>query len=123
LERLAEILEEYDAPVPLLSRMEYAPAKDRPHLREENSPLSIAYGDGAFRREGLAGDTLGDAMAFFELNDRDAHHLLCYCHYSGSVTSRAVAERARALARKKTLGQMLQSVRLKLFGAPEGQPV
>ncbi len=116
LERLAEILEQHDDTVPLLSRMEYAPWHERPYLRADRSPLTIAFEDEGFRREGLSGDRLGDIIGFFELNDREAHHLLCYCHYASSVTSKMVAERARELAAKKTLGQMWQSFRMRLFG-------
>ncbi len=116
LERLAEILEQHDDTVPLLSRMEYAPWNERPYLRADRSPLTIAFEDEGFRREGLSGDRLGDIIGFFELTDREAHHLLCYCHYASSVTSKMVAERARELAAKKTLGQMWQSFRIRLFG-------
>jgi hypothetical protein len=117
LTRLAEILDAHDQAVPLLTRMEYAPWDERPYLREDRSPLTIAFEDQGFRREGLSGDRLGNIMDFFELNDREAHHLLCYCHYSGSVTSKMVAARARELAQKKTLAQMWQGLRLRLFGA------
>jgi hypothetical protein len=115
--RLAEILDAHDQTVPLLTRMEYAPWEERPYLREDRSPLTIAFEDAGFRREGLSGDRLGNIMDFFELNDREAHHLLCYCHYSGSVTSKMVAARARELAGKKTLAQMLEGLRIRLFGA------
>jgi hypothetical protein len=117
LERLADILEAHDQTVPLLTRMEYAPWDERPYLREDRSPLTIAFEDSGFRREGLSGDRLGAIMDFFELDDHEAHHLLCYCHYAGSVTSKMVAARARELARKRTFGQMLEGLRLRLFGA------
>jgi hypothetical protein len=124
LERLADILDRHDRMVHLLYRMEYAPARERPSLREDNSPLALAYQDDGFRREGLSGDSLGEIMKFFQLSDHEAHHLLCYCHYAGSVTSKMIAERARELARKKTLGQMWESFRVRLFGfAPEERAV
>ena len=116
LERLAEILENYDDMVPLLSRLEYAPWQERPYLRADRSPLSIAFEDEGFRREGLSGDRLGDIVGFFELSDAEAHHLLCYCHYASSVTSKMVAERARELAQKKTLGQRFQGLWIWMFG-------
>ena len=116
LQRLAEILDQHDDSVPLLSRMEYAPWNERPYLRADRSPLTIAFEDEGFRREGLSGDRLGDVIGFFELTDREAHHLLCYCHYASSVTSKMVAERARELAAKKTLGQMWHGFRMRLFG-------
>ncbi len=116
LERLAEILDQHDETVPLLSRMEYAPWHERPYLRADRSPLTIAFEDEGFRRLGLGGDRLGDIMDFFELNEREAHHLLCYCHYASSVTSGMVAERAREIASKRTLRQMWEGLRLRLFG-------
>ena len=116
LERLADILEQHDDTIPLLSRMEYAPWHERPYLRADRSPLTIAFEDEGFRRQGLGGDRLGDIMDFFELNEREAHHLLCYCHYAGSVTSKMVSARARELSQKKTLGQMWQSFRMRIFG-------
>jgi hypothetical protein len=116
LEHLADILEEHDSTIPLLTRIEYAPWHERPYLREDRSPLSLAFQDEGFRRQGLSGDRLGDIMDFFELTEREAHHLLCYCHYASSVTSMMVAERARELASKRTLRQMLDGVRLRLFG-------
>ena len=116
LERLAEILDEHDNTIPLLTRIEYAPWHERPYLREDRSPLSLAFQDEGFRRQGLAGDRLGDIMDFFELNEREAHHLLCYCHYASAVTSGMVAERAREIASKRTLRQMWEGLRLRLFG-------
>ncbi len=116
LERLAEILEAHDSTIPLLTRMEYAPWHERPYLREDRSPLSLAFQDEGFRRQGLGGDRLGDIMDFFELTEREAHHLLCYCHYASSVTSVMVAERARELASKRTLRQMFDGLRLRMFG-------
>ena len=53
------------------------------------------------REEGLAGDRLGDAMAFFELSDRQAHRLFCDCHYSGSMTGAGLALRLRMLAQRR----------------------
>jgi hypothetical protein len=116
LQRLAEILDNHDDMVPLLSRLEYAPWQERPYLRADRSPLSIAFEDEGFRREGLSGDRLGDIVGFFELSDAEAHHLLCYCHYASSVTSKMVAERARELAQKKTLGQRFQGLWIRMFG-------
>ena len=117
LERLAQILEEHDSTIPLLTRLEYAPWHERPYMREDRSPLSLAFEDEGFRRQGLSGDRLGDIMDFFELNEREAHHLLCYCHYASSVTSMMVAKRARDLAAKRTLRQRLETLRHRLFGA------
>lgn len=115
LERLAELLDQRDGAIPLLTRMEYSPWHERPYLREDKSPLSVAFEDEGFRRQGLSGDRLGDIMDFFELNEREAHHLLCYCHYAASVTAPMVAARARELAAKRTLRQMWEGLRMRLF--------
>ena len=54
--------------------------------------------DPVLRRDGLASDRLGDAMAFFELSNRQAHRLFCDCHYSGNMTGAGLAARLRRLA-------------------------
>ena len=51
LERLAGILESHDSTIPLLTRIEYAPWHERPYLREDRSPLWLAFQDEGFRRE------------------------------------------------------------------------
>jgi hypothetical protein len=68
--------------------------------------LSIAYRDTLFREQGLKGDRLGDAIDFFQLSMREAHHIFCDCNYSGAITPAAVAARARSVAEKKTLGEL-----------------
>ena len=82
----------------LFSMMEYVPVRERVKLRQDESPLSIAYRDPQFRQQGLTGDRLGDAIDFFGLSMREAHHLFCDCNYSGAITPGAVAV-ARQLAR------------------------
>jgi hypothetical protein len=119
LEHLAELLEQHDGKLNMLWRMEYEPAAGRARLRADHSPLVIASQDVQFRREGLSGDSLGEIMTFFQLSDSEAHHLLCYCHYSESITGRMVASRARSLAQKRTLGQMFMDLRHKLFGGAD----
>src|SRR5262245_14120017 len=105
LERFATLLERYNAPVRLLSRIEYLPRAERLLLREDQSPLTIAFRDPVLREQGLASDRLGDAMAFFDLTPGEAHHLLCDCHYAGAVTTHTMAARARAIANRITLGE------------------
>lgn len=98
LERLALLLEKHSGQVHLLSRIEFMPGEKRAVLRRDGSPLSIAFADAEFRSQGLAGDRLGDATAFFELSDDEAHHLFCDCHYVSAAGPAVVAARARALA-------------------------
>src|SRR6185369_11428529 len=45
--------------------IEYSPPAERARLRADDSPVSVAFADQRLRAEGLAGDTVGDAAAFF----------------------------------------------------------
>lgn len=111
LERFAQILSAHPGRIRLFSMMEYVPVRERVKLRQDESPLSIAYRDPQFRQQGLTGDRLGDAIDFFGLSMREAHHLFCDCNYSGAITPGAVASRASSLAQKRTLTQMWQDLR------------
>ncbi len=111
LERLAGLLEAHPEPVRLFLTMECYPRRERLALRHSNSPVSVAFGDPTFRREGLAGDTVGDAVAFFDLSMREAHSLLCDCGYGGfaqmtTPIARLVAKRARTLAARWTMAEL-----------------
>jgi hypothetical protein len=109
LERLAGLIEAHVGRVRLFSMMEYVPVKERVRLRQDESPLSIAHRDAVFREQGLAGDRLGDAIDFFHLSMREAHHIFCDCNYSGAITPAAVAARTRSVAAKKTFGELWRS--------------
>jgi predicted protein tyrosine phosphatase len=115
LERLATLLEEHKGRIRLFSLMEYAPAKKLKAMRQADSPLTIAYRDPLFRQQGLDSDCVGDAMVFFDISAREAHHLLCDCHYAGSRSAAAVANRARSLAERKTLVEKWQTFRRHLW--------
>src|SRR5215216_1860327 len=75
LERLGTLLEGYEGALRLFSGVEYLPKKNRPSMRVDCSPLTIAYQDMELRRQGLAGDRIGDAMSFFDLSWYEAPHL------------------------------------------------
>ena len=111
LERLARLLEEHDGPVQMLTQIEYLRRVERLLLRRDGSPLTIAYKDPVFRAQGLAGDRLGDAMAFFALDDREAHHLFCDCHYRTCVSSQVIAAQVRSVAQRPTMGEVWLKVR------------
>jgi hypothetical protein len=112
LERLAALLEQHTGPVRLLSRMEYLPESERMLLRDDRSPLTIAYQDAILRSQGLASDRLGDAMTFFDLSAREAHYLLCDCHhYSGTVTPQMMSARARSIAQRVSFGEVWENMR------------
>ncbi len=106
LERLARLLEEHNGPVQMLTQIEYLRRAERLLLRRDGSPLTIAYSDPVFRAQGLTGDRLGDAMSFFQLDDREAHHLFCDCHYRTGVSSQVIAAQVRSVAQRPTLGEM-----------------
>jgi hypothetical protein len=98
LERWATLLEKHEGPLTALRRTEYLLPEQRFALRADDSPLSLAYRDPVLRAHGLASDRLGDVTTFFDLTDEEAHHLVCDCHYSGTMTGPRVAARLRACA-------------------------
>lgn len=85
-------------PLQALRRLEFLDPRERPAVREDNSPLSVAWKDPILQAEGLGGDTLGDAQQFFELTDDQVHYLLCDCHFHGTLTATMVAARLRSMA-------------------------
>jgi len=111
LERLADVLDAYDGPFGLLSRIEYLPKQERMSARAEDSPLALAFQDPILRGQGLASDRVGDAMSFFDLSWREAHHLFCDCHYTAGITARIVADRVRSLAHRLTFVELWARVR------------
>ena len=99
LERWAELLErDPNRRLKALMRVEFAPEADRSGIREDDSPISVAFADPVLRAAGLAGDTFGDATDFFELSWGEAHELLCDCHYYGRMDGETVARRVRGAA-------------------------
>ncbi|WP_299642770.1 hypothetical protein [Devosia sp.] len=111
--RWAAALDTHGGALNALRGIEYLPYAQRRAYRRGDSPLSIAFNDPVLRTAGLAGDTLGDAMDFFEISSDDAHQLLCDCHYRGSMTGRGLARRLRRFAAGESggflawLGRML----------------
>jgi len=100
LNRWADLLDaQAGRPLPALEDVEYVSPGVRRELRKDDSPLAVAYADSALRADGLASDRLGDAMDYFGLSDRQAHWLLCDCHYGGRMTASEVATRVRDEAR------------------------
>ena len=98
LERWAEILEL--APQRYLRSLyetEYTSRRRRSALREDNSPLTVAFQDPVLRAEGLESDRYGDALTFFELSDGELHYIVCFCHNGPTMKPKAVARRARLI--------------------------
>jgi len=98
LERWADVLDDNPGKLNALTRVEYMKPAERPQARVDNSPLEVAFKDSILREGGLTGDRLGDAIAFFQLSDRQAHRLFCDCHYAGSMTGAGLAVRLRRIA-------------------------
>ena len=87
-----------DRPLRPLLHLEFRDPDDRALCRADNSPLALAFADPVLRAAGLAGDTVGQAEAFFGLNARQTHYLLCDCHYLGAMAASRVARRIDVLA-------------------------
>ena len=85
-------------PLQALRRLEFLDRHERPGVREDNSPLTVAWKDPVLQAEGLGSDQLGDAQQFFELTDDLVHDLLCDCHFHGTLTATLVSARLRAMA-------------------------
>jgi hypothetical protein len=111
LKRWATVLERYEGRLRPLMRIEYLSEQERRELRGENTPLTVAYKDPVLREEGLTSDRLGSAMAFFQLTEHAAHHLLCDCHYRGTMTAAGVAARVRSIANRITFRELWDRAR------------
>jgi len=99
LNRWASLLER--DPVRLLHTIhgtEFALPWARSRLREEDSPISVAFADPALRAAGMIDDTYGEAKRFFSLKDPDLHAIVCYCHFGASLSAAAAARQVRGVA-------------------------
>jgi len=109
LHRWADLLESIGSErLTAIPFVEFYTERERGPLRADNTPMARALADPAFRAEGLAGDTFGDACAFFGISEHQAHELLCDCKYHGGMTGRAVAERVRTLAEPGWFTRLVQ---------------
>src|SRR3954470_496581 len=99
LERWADVLaREPDRRLRSLGEIEFHPRSERPFMRTDGSPLTVAYADPALRAAGLRGDMLGGAIEFFDLSERQAHALLCSCMNGWSMSADKTAARIRRIA-------------------------
>lgn len=78
-----------------LEGTEFARPDRQAAMRAEQSPLSVAYKDPVLRSAGLANDTYGEAKRFFELTDRQLHHVVCHCHCGARISARLAADRVQ----------------------------
>jgi hypothetical protein len=102
-------------PVRLFHQLEFMPRAEWGPLRVEGSPLTIAYNDPLLRAQGLQSDRLGDAMAFFDMSERETHRMLCSCMHGASMTGSRAAGLVRQMA--SPLPHLAMRVGLGAFGA------
>ncbi|NYT32287.1 hypothetical protein [Rhizobium sp. WYCCWR 11128] len=109
LERWAESLE--CSPRPFLKTLhetEYQPMADRLALRDDGTPISVAFADPILRAAGMENDSYGEAKRFFELSDEQLHDLVCFCHFGERVSAATVARRLRKMSGSKPDGFFAQ---------------
>jgi hypothetical protein len=92
---------EGDRQLNTLFQLEYLPANKRHRLRADDSLLSVAFADPRLRAEGLAGDTMGDAVAFFGVGERELHDIVCFCHHGPTIAAESAAAQIRNAASKQ----------------------
>jgi hypothetical protein len=95
-----------------LFEIEYAPAAKRAGMRADDSPLSVAFSDPRLRAEGLAGDTIGDAAAFFGIGERELHNIVCFCHSGETMSADTAAARVRIAAKREAEHNQLRASRV-----------
>jgi hypothetical protein len=96
LERWALALEKRKgARLRTLRETEYRPVEEQSLLREENSPLTVAFEDPVLRSAGLASDRFGEVAQFFGLSHRQLHDMVCSCLFGETVAAEVVAARVR----------------------------
>ncbi|HEY1928109.1 MAG TPA: hypothetical protein VGG92_11650 [Caulobacteraceae bacterium] len=109
LERWANLLDrEPDRRLTALTRVEFVAERHRAHMRDDNTPMSVAFADPVLKGAGLQGDTLGDAQSFFELTSNEAHRLLCDCYYFGQMDAGTVAHRLRAMSKPPLIQRLFR---------------
>lgn len=98
--RWAELLEQDpDRALVTLQETEYQADIIRDEMREDGSPITIAFKDPVLRGEGLTNDSYGEAKRFFEFTDCQLHYIVCSCHSGVTVRGDAAAERVRDVAK------------------------
>jgi hypothetical protein len=98
LQRWAQLLRQHQGALVPLHQIEYLEKEQRMLSRHDASPIAVAFRDPVLRAEGLKGDTVGDAVDFFDLSDSEAHLLLCDCHHYGGVTTSYISGQLHRIA-------------------------
>jgi hypothetical protein len=78
-----------------LRSIEHRSKKQQSALRQENSPLTVAFEDPLLRSAGLKNDTFGEAARFFGLTRWQLHDLVCSCNFGQTVAAETIAARVR----------------------------
>lgn len=97
LERWAKALEAEHS-FNTLHGVEFVCVPTRHRMRANDSPLTAAYRDPLLRREGLADDTIGEAMRLFRLSEQEIHAIVCDCMGGDRVPGWLAARRVRVIA-------------------------
>lgn len=98
LDRWAEILEqEPERLLRTLDEIEWKPEAERRSMRADDSALTVAFTDPVLRSAGLLSDRFGDAVAFFQISEQDAHIVLCSCHGGETMRAEEAARRVRGI--------------------------
>ncbi|MGH6805959.1 MAG: hypothetical protein ACREEJ_03780 [Ensifer adhaerens] len=98
LERWAELLEQSPTRhLATLYETEHQPTTVRDSLRNDGSPISVAFADPMLRAAGMEDDTYGEALRFFELRDWQLHGVICYCHFGATVNAETAARLVRSI--------------------------
>lgn len=91
-----------------LHETEYKSMAERLALRDDDTPISVAFADPILRAAGMENDSYGEAKRFFELSDEQLHGLVCFCHFGEHVSAAVIARRLRKMASYKPGGFFAQ---------------
>jgi hypothetical protein len=95
---------------------EYQTVEARDVMRDDNSPIAVAFADPVLRADGMRDDSYGEAKRFFEISDWQLHDILCYCHHGSTMKAETAARRVRAAAATRPPGGVLSRMRQALVG-------
>ena len=122
LRRWAELLEERpDRHLNTLFETEYQSQTSREIMRHINTPISVAFADPVLRAAGLKSDAYGEAKRFFEIQDADLHHIVCYCHHGSIMLAATAADLVRAIKSTRVGPEPLLQRAWRLVGESVGR--
>lgn len=117
INRWIEVLERNpDRQLSTLEAIEWTAKADRPFIRSDDSPLTVAFTDPVLRADGLTSDRLGDALTFFEMTEDDAHYVMCSCIHGRTMTAGCAAARLRGLPTRRTSWIAILLISMAAFG-------